>query len=47
MQIRVLVNRLNVFWELDWEAVPSTCRNRPLMRADIVIGCVDTRPPGQ
>jgi PRTRC genetic system ThiF family protein len=40
----VLVNRLNVFWELDWEAVPEhLAENRPLMRADIVIGCVDTR----
>ena len=40
----VLVNRLNVFWELDWEAVPEHLTdNRPLTRADIVIGCVDTR----
>ncbi len=40
----VLVNRLNVFWELDWEAVPEhLTENRPLTRADIVIGCVDTR----
>jgi PRTRC genetic system ThiF family protein len=40
----VLVNRLNVFWELAWEAVPvHLTENRPLTRVDIVIGCVDTR----
>lgn len=40
----VLVNRLNVFWELDWEAVPEhLTENQPLTRVDIVIGCVDTR----
>ena len=40
----VLVNRLNMFWELDWEAVPEhLTKNRPLTHVDIVIGCVDTR----
>lgn len=40
----VLVNRLNVFWGLDWGAVPEhLTENRPLTRVDIVIGCVDTR----
>jgi len=40
----VLVNRLNVFWELDWEAVPEhLTENRSLTHVDIVIGCVDTR----
>lgn len=40
----VLVNRLNVFWELEWDAIPEhLTENRPLTRVDIVIGCVDTR----
>jgi PRTRC genetic system ThiF family protein len=40
----VLVNRLNIFWGLDWEAVPEhLTENHPIRRADIVIGCVDTR----
>jgi PRTRC genetic system ThiF family protein len=40
----VLVNRLNIFWELDWEAVPEhLTENQPLTRMDIVVGCVDTR----
>jgi PRTRC genetic system ThiF family protein len=40
----VLVNRLNIFWELDWEAVPeSLTENHQLRSTDIVIGCVDTR----
>jgi len=43
----VLVNRVNVFWGLDWEARPefldeTTLRNRD-RGADIVISCVDTR----
>lgn len=43
----VLVNRVNIFWGLDWEARPEflderTLRN-PDRTADIVIGCVDTR----
>ena len=48
----VLVNRLNVFWGLNWEAVPAHLSNRQavspsyengLWRTHIVIGCVDTR----
>ena len=48
----VLVNRLNMFWGLKWEAVPAhlkagtfisrNCSGDDL-RAHIVIGCVDTR----
>ena len=40
----VLVNRLNVFWGLDWEAVPEhVTGDRPIGNAEILIGCVDTR----
>jgi hypothetical protein len=40
----VLVNRLGVLWELDWDAVPEhLTENRPLTRLDIVIGRVDAR----
>ncbi|MGA3329004.1 MAG: ThiF family adenylyltransferase [Terriglobia bacterium] len=48
----VLVNRLNVFWGLKWEAVPvhlqaGTFISRSYsggdLRAHIVVGCVDTR----
>jgi len=40
----VLVNRLNVFWGLDWEAVPRNLeRSERIDEANIVIGCVDTR----
>ena len=40
----VLVNRLNIFWGFDWEAVPeSLTENHQLRQTDIVIGCVDTR----
>ena len=48
----VLVNRLNLFWGLKWEAVPvhlkpgtfiSRSYSRDDLRAHIVIGCVDTR----
>jgi len=48
----VLVNRLNLFWGLKWEAVPTylhpgTFISRSYsgddLRAHIVIGCVDTR----
>ena len=40
----VLVNRLNIFWGFDWEAVPeSLTENHHLRQTDIVIGCVDTR----
>lgn len=40
----VLVNRLNVFWGLDWEAVPRNLeQGARIDEANIVIGCVDTR----
>jgi len=40
----VLVNRLNLFWGLNWTAVPThLCDDKQLQKADIVIGCVDTR----
>jgi PRTRC genetic system ThiF family protein len=48
----ILVNRLNLFWGLNWEAVPVHLRPGAFisrsytgddLRAHIVIGCVDTR----
>ncbi len=43
----VLVNRVNIFWGLDWRACPEFLDEKSLRRpdrgADIVIGCVDTR----
>jgi PRTRC genetic system ThiF family protein len=48
----VLVNRLNLFWGLKWEAVPVHLRQGTSisrsytgddLRAHIVVGCVDTR----
>ena len=40
----VLVNRLNIFWGLDWEAVPENLtENHQIHQMDIVVGCVDTR----
>ena len=40
----VLINRLNLFWILGWEAVPEhLTRKEPLDRVDVVIGCVDAR----
>ena len=40
----VLVNRLNLFWNLSWEAVPEHLNGkRRLDGIDLVIGCVDTR----
>jgi PRTRC genetic system ThiF family protein len=48
----VLVNRLNLFWGLKWEAVPAHLKPGTFisrnysgddLRAHIVIGCVDTR----
>ena len=43
-KVVVLANRLNVFWGVDWEAVPAHLGPRDKIdQADIVIGCVDTR----
>jgi PRTRC genetic system ThiF family protein len=40
----VLINRLNMFWGLDWEAVPHFVRcGRDIPDSDFVISCVDTR----
>ena len=40
----VLVNRLNLFWGLDWEGIQERLDpKRRLDGVDIVIGCVDTR----
>jgi len=48
----VLVNRLNLFWGLKWEAIPVHLRSGTFisrtyigddLRAHIVVGCVDTR----
>jgi PRTRC genetic system ThiF family protein len=48
----ILVNRLNMFWGLKWEAVPAHLKAGTFisrnhsgddLRANIVIGCVDTR----
>ena len=41
----VLVNRLNLFWGLKWEAVPNHVSNAHGIAndTDLVIGCVDTR----
>lgn len=40
----VLVNRLNMFWGLDWEAIPANLGPQDnIQRVDILIGCVDTR----
>ena len=40
----VLVNRLNLFWNLDWEALPEHLSGKEALdRIDAVIGCVDTR----
>ncbi|MGD0459457.1 MAG: PRTRC system ThiF family protein [Terriglobia bacterium] len=48
----VLVNRINLFWRLKWEAVPVHLRPGTFisrsysgddLRAHIVVGCVDTR----
>ncbi|HEV2495731.1 MAG TPA: PRTRC system ThiF family protein [Terriglobia bacterium] len=43
-KVVVMVNRLNIFWGVDWEAAPvSLGPHDKIDRADIVIGCVDTR----
>lgn len=40
----VMVNRLNLFWGLRWEAVPENLTEQSKVgEFDIVIGCVDTR----
>ncbi len=40
----VLVSRVNLFWGLDWHAVPEHFNSdTSLDRVDILIGCVDSR----
>ena len=50
----VLVNRINLFWGLNWQAIPQALTAQtlapsyagyaePHLRRDIVVGCVDTR----
>src|SRR5437667_8882670 len=50
----VLVNRINLFWGLNWQAIPQALTaqtlapsysgyGEPHLRPDIVVGCVDTR----
>jgi PRTRC genetic system ThiF family protein len=50
----VLVNRINLFWGLNWQAIPQALTAQTLapsyaghferhLRPDLVIGCVDTR----
>jgi PRTRC genetic system ThiF family protein len=41
---QVLVNRLNLFWGLDWDAIPTEVRcGRDVPDCDFIISCVDTR----
>lgn len=40
----VLVSRMNLFWGVNWKAVPQHFTERaPIDRPDLVIGCVDSR----
>lgn len=39
----VLVDRINMFWGLGWDAVREFVDERWTRNADLVIGCVDTR----
>ena len=40
----VLINRLNMFWGLDWEAVPHFVRcGQDVPDSDFLISCVDNR----
>lgn len=40
----ILVSRLNLFWNLNWHAVPQyLSAQTDLDRVDVVIGCVDSR----
>jgi PRTRC genetic system ThiF family protein len=43
-KVVVLINRLNLFWGLDWEAVPHFVQSGPdVPDSDFLISCVDTR----
>jgi PRTRC genetic system ThiF family protein len=44
----ILINRINLFWGMNWQAVPQSFHERFFDREydrcpDVVIGCVDTR----
>ena len=43
-KVHVLIQRLNVFWGLNWVAIPTQVRSgRDIPEVDFVISCVDTR----
>ena len=43
-KVVVLINRLNLFWGLDWEAVPHFVQSgQDVPDSDFLISCVDTR----
>ena len=42
----VLVNRLNLFWGLKWQASTEYVTGKTQGKADIIISCVDTRAAG-
>jgi len=43
-KVVVLINRLNLFWGLDWEAVPHFVRcGQDVPDSDFLVSCVDTR----
>ena len=44
----VLINRLNLFWGIYWEALQHhVTSGRGLPDSDFLISCVDTRAPGR
>lgn len=43
-KVHVLLQRLNLFWGLDWVGIPTQVRyGRDVPEADFLISCVDTR----
>jgi PRTRC genetic system ThiF family protein len=47
-RVRDLINRINLFWGMNWQAVPQSFHEHSFDREydrcpDLVIGCVDTR----
>jgi PRTRC genetic system ThiF family protein len=43
-KVQVLIQRLNLFWGLDWVALPTHVRcGRDLPNCDFLMSCVDTR----
>lgn len=43
----LLINRLNMAWNTNWEGIPQRLNKSDRIRADIIIGCVDTRKSRQ